>query len=498
MYKRIFTSLAALLLIISAVSACGGGAGGVTDVTAEVTEAETVTEEITEPPEYTPPDSDWGGAELTVAAVDYGRGSGVWFAMDYCEMYSEEENGDPINDAIFERVRKVEEELNLEITLNKFTDITKIEPEFSKTVLAGDDVIDFGMVNALSLPSLLNKSLLIDLKTLPDIDFSRSWWDQNSISELEILGKLRAVTGDISLYNDYAVITYFFNKQLHESLGLDNLYELVRSGKWTLDKAMAMCEAAAADLNGNGETDIGDSFGMLFEQASMRYTAFSCGVRLTKIDSDGVPQLCVDQDLASRVTDAFVPFMKDKRVNILSSNYPGYSNTFTELMLPMFQENRALFYNNQMLVALNLRNMEADLGIVPPPKIDEVQSDYLCPINDFWSTLVVVPITNTQPEMTGQAIEAMGFYGQQLVKPAFIDTTVRTKTLRDEDSSEMMELIFKSRVYDPATFFDFGGLKGIFDTVLSRGAGSFASSYAKIETKAQTAIDKTVQELAEI
>lgn len=165
-------------------------------------------------------------------------------------------------------------------------------------------------------------------------------------------------------------------------------------------------------------------------------------------------------------------------------------------MLPMFQDNRALFYNNQMLVALNLRNMEADFGIVPPPKLDEAQAEYLSPVNDWWSTLVVVPKTNTQPEMTGQAIEAMGFYGQQIVRPAFIDTTVKSKALRDEDSSEMMELIFKNRVYDAATIFDFGGLRSIDDPLMSRGEGSFASSYAKIEPRAQKAIDKLIGELS--
>ncbi|NLB17100.1 MAG: hypothetical protein GX827_09905 [Clostridiales bacterium] len=501
MFKRITVSLAALLLIISflsALSACGGDADGVTDNTAEAAEAQAVTETetATEPPEYTPPESDWGGAEITVAAENYGKGNN-WIALDYCEMFSEEENGDPLNDAIYKRMRAVEEELNLKISLYGIDRSTDIAKELTKTVSAGEDIIDFGMATTVYLPAILNKKLLIDLKTLPDIDFSHSWWDRNSIAELEILGKLCAVTGDISLYNDYAVITYFFNKRLHESLGLDNLYDLVRSGKWTLDEAMAMCEAAAADLNGNGEPDIEDRFGMLFESNSLRYTAFSCGVRFTKIDSEGVPQLCVNQDLASRVADAFVPFMKDKRVNILANNYTGYNNTFTDLMLPMFQDNRALFYNNQMLVALNLRNMEADFGIVPPPKLEEAQSGYHCPINDSWTTLVVVPVTNTIPEMTGQVIEAMGFYGQQLVKPAFIDTTVRSKALRDEDSSEMMELIFKSRIYDPATFFDFGGINGLFDTVLNRGEGSFASSYAKIETKVQKDIDKTVQELAE-
>ncbi len=498
MFKRIIIFIISLLLTFSVLSACGEQVDSAADETTEITESQTAAEETTtEPPEYIPPeDSDWGGAEITIAAINYGWGNGAWIATGYCEMYAEEESGDPLNDAIYERMRAVEEELNLKISGYKLKKFSAAATDFSKTVLAGEDVIDFGMVNASNLPTLLNKGLLIDLKTLPYIDFSRSWWDQNLISELEIVGKLRAATGDISLYNDYAAITYFFNKHLHESLGLENLYDLVRGGGWTIDKAMAMCEAAAMDLNGNGEPDIDDSFGMLLEPSTIRYTMYSCGVRLTKIDSDGVPQLCVDTDIGSRVADAFVPFMKDKRVNILSSNYGGYSNTFTDLMLPMFIDNRALFYNNQMLVALNLRNMEADFGIVPTPKLDEAQTEYFCPVSEWWATLAVVPVTNTQPEMTGQAIEAMGFYGQQLIKPAFIDTTVKTKTLRDEDSSEMMELIFKSRVYDSASFFDYGGIKGLFDTVFNRGEGSFVSAYAKIETKAQKAIDKLIGELS--
>jgi len=496
LFKRIFTAVLALLMIFSVLSACGEQADGAADETTEITESQTTVEETTtEPPEYIPPeDSDWGGAELTVAAEFYGKGNN-WVAMDYCELYSEEEDGDPLNDAIYFRLRAVEEELNLKISLYPLTNILT---ELTKTVSAGEDVIDFGMATVAYISPIMNKGLVIDLKTLPYIDFSHSWWDQNLISELEILGKLRAATGDISLYNDYAAITYFFNKHLHESLGLENLYDLVRSGGWTLPKAIEMSEAAAMDLNGNGEPDIEDSFGMLLEPSTLRYTFFSSGVRFTKIDSDGVPQLCVNQDLASRVVDTLVPFMKDKRVNILSSNYGGYSNTYTDLMLPMFQDNRALFYNNQMLVALNLRNMEADFGIVPPPKLDEAQAEYLSPVNDWWSTLVVVPKTNTQPEMTGQAIEAMGFYGQQIVRPAFIDTTVKTKALRDEDSSEMMELIFKNRVYDAATIFDFGGLRSIDDPLMSRGEGSFASSYAKIETRAQKAIDKLIGELSDM
>ena len=73
-----------------------------------------------------------------------------------------------------------------------------------------------------------------------------------------------------------------------------------------------------------------------------------------------------------------------------------------------------------------------------------------------------MPKTNTDLEMTGHVLEAMGYYSQQILTPAFIDTTVRHKALRDEDSSNMLNLIFENRVYDIANIYDFGGVQSLF------------------------------------
>ena len=116
----------------------------------------------------------------------------------------------------------------------------------------------------------------------------------------------------------------------------------------------------------------------------------------------------------------------------------------------------------------------------------------MVPISVAWGTFLVMPITNDKFDMTGHVIEAMGYYGQQLVTPAFIETTVQGKTLRDDESIEMLDILLSNRVYDIATFYNWGGINDMFSQIAMKSNLQFASSYAKIEKKVQAALEKTV------
>ena len=159
----------------------------------------------------------------------------------------------------------------------------------------------------------------------------------------------------------------------------------------------------------------------------------------------------------------------------------------------MFCENRALFFTNQLMVALNLRDMDADFGIIPTPKYDETQKDYMCPINDWWATFLVVPVTNSKYDMTGHVIEALGYYGQQYIRPAYFETTVQGKTLCDEASIEMLNLILDNRVYDLASFYNWGNVFQMYNDIAYNTRLNYSSEYAKIEKKAKAALEDTIE-----
>ena len=489
--KRILALILCALMLVPALVSCEGGDDAGTPsgdtAAADTTAAETTAAETSE---YEAPEVNYDGAEVTLAVIDYvttGTASS-WVASSYCEGFMPEQNGDILNDAIYERNQKVEEELGVKLDFFSMTSFSNAAAEFQKPVLAGEDLIDFGLMNGGGMPKLMGTDYLVELTDL-DLDLSYSWWDQGSIEEFTVFDKLHTVTGDISLNAAYAPITLFFNKALVKDFDLEDPYETVYNGSWTLDKSMEMCYAVAADLNGNGEVDIEDRFGMLFEGSTLGNMVLSSGERFTTRDSDGVPQPAINTERTAKVLEKFIPFMEDKETNVLNSNYAsGYKNVFTDLMLPMFIDDRALFYNNQLLVALNLRDMEADFGVLPTPKLEESQEKYYIPYSNHWATFVVVPVTNSQYDMTADVIQSMGYYSQQLVIKAYIDVTVMDKALRDEDSVAMLDIILNNRVYDIGQIFSWN-LTG----VISITTPNLASTYASKEESILAAMQKSIE-----
>ena len=65
--------------------------------------------------------------------------------------------------------------------------------------------------------------------------------------------------------------------------------------------------------------------------------------------------------------------------------------------------------------------------------------------------------------------------------------------IRDEDSREMLEIIFEYRVYDLGDIFGWGGISGAFQTAVNAGAENFASSAKKIEKIFNKAVEKSLK-----
>ena len=273
---------------------------------------------------------------------------------------------------------------------------------------------------------------------------------------------------------------------------------LVREGRWTADKSIEMARAAASDVNGNGTVDVEeDHFGMALESLSMIYAVYASGVSLTDKDEDGVPFIDVDEERATAVLDKYAGFFNTADVTMFSDKIGGYSNVFRELFLPSLMENRLLFFSNQLLVALNLREMDSDFGILPHPKLDEAQADYLCPVSYWWATFAVVPKVNSRYDLTGDMMEAMGYYSQQLITPAYMEKSIQGKSLRDEDSLDMLDVILRGRVYELAAIYNWGSVNSMFAQLSTSSDPKFASAYKSVQKMANKALEQTIGEIRE-
>jgi len=488
MKKRIISITLLLSLLLSA---CGSGTG---ETSADTTSGEPeLSSDEAQTGEYKKPSVDYKGAEFTV--IDRKMENPMWIASGYSNIEAEEENGEPINDAQYKRNRQVEEELNIKL-VQYSTEAAECANELRKLVLAGEDAVDAAMVRGNTMFTLLGEeNLLTSFNDIPTMDTEASWWDQNASETFTFGGELMAITGDLSLFTSFAPVLMFINKEVAESHGIGDCYELVREGKWTWDKVMEMCELAAHDLNGDSKMDENDAYGMALQTGLLADSLISCGGRFTNSTPGGI-ELVLNNERTAAVVEKIVPFLNNDKVNSVANRYTGtYKNPYYMMHLPMFKNNQILFNFNQILVALDLRAMEADYGVLPLPKFDEAQENYYTSMSYTWVSLLCIPSTNTRLDMTGHVLDALGYYSKQYVTAEFIETTVRNKSLRDEDSAEMLEIIMDNTVYDIAHVYNWGKIIDEFYKLGTKNNTNFASMWASIEDKVTSELKTSLEQL---
>ena len=494
--KKLISTILLITMLLSVLASCAKGGNGdnatsATDTTVatSASDGNATTEEVTtEAPEYVKPTADYTGKTFTFSSVKYTNPN--WIATAYVEASKPEINGDIINDSMYERIAATEETLGITVESNIYTNNNSI----MNMVMAGDYIADCIILEGLEFASVLPKNLLIDLNDINTLDLSASWWDQNAVSALSLGGKLYGAVGDISPMGLLAANCVYVNRALLATAGLSDPAELVKSGKWTYDVMEEMGRVVAHDVNGDGKMDVEDIFGL--DSEPIGYVAIgSCGITYTAKDSNDMPIWALDEEKAVSAIEKLIPLFRDKDITLYSQDFTGrgYSNIFRNLIVQKFIEDEILFVNNWLCVALELREMDSDFGLLPPPKFDEQQENYMVYNSPSWTTYTGVPKTvkDEDLEFIGDVMNALGYYGHEHIYTALIDTAITYKSLRDEGNREMMELIYANRIFDLADIYDFGGIQAMMNSFVSSNSTNFTSlykSYSKI-------IEKQVQQI---
>lgn len=486
--KQLTQMLAAVLalLMVSSFAACGGNANDNTASNEKDADGEDTTiTETTEAPEYVKPTERFDGKTFIYSSREQPNPS--WIVRTYLEASRPEPNGDVINDSFYERILTVEEELGVTIQSNIYNDVSIM----TKSVMAGDHYADMIVDNGNNTRSLLTQNVLTDLFEIPTLDLDRSWWNQNSVESLSIGGKLFLVSGDISPLGLLAANATFVNKGMIKAYNLENPYDAVRNGTWTYDMMEQMGRVVASDVDGDGVMTAKDVFGLSGEGLGM-VTLGAQGVRFTEKDENDIPKLIIDEDLAAAAVERIVTLFRNKDITLYASDFSGYNNVFRDLIVEKFIADELMFVNNWLVVSLELRNMDSDFGILPPPKHSESQDGYRAYQSETWTTYAIVPKTANDLEMVGTVMNALGHYGHEYIYTALIDKTITTKTLRDTDTEEMLDIIYNNRCFELAGIYNWGSINNILTSFINDNTTNFASTYAANIEKINAAIEETV------
>ena len=431
-----------------------------------------------------PADLDFGGHVFTIMNNDYSIP--VWSQID---IGAEEMTGEAINDAVYTRNASVADRYNCTVASRK---TLNLPGDLSVAVKAGDDSVDLATVHLRSFADHAQEGLYVELHTVSTMDMTKPWYDHNSVEELSIKHKLYGAATDITLMDKQATTAMVFSKPLYEDYGFaaeSSFYDLVKEGRWTYEKLYSMATSVSSDLNGDGKRTEDDLYGLLYQRDTLTSLLNGFGISVMTKNADDVPEPTLMNpegvDVLDRIFDLI--YQRDYCMNVMS--YFGES-FWSDKMVGMFEESKSLLMWIRLADVENLRTMDIDFGIVPVPMMNEGQGEYFSSVNPYVGTVTCMPRSNYDPESTGWFIEALASESHYAVLPEYYEINLKGKVARDQESRDMLDLIFGNRIYDLGQIYDPGDFANTLIYMTMTDDRDVASKWAKTEKMVNKVLEK--------
>ena len=439
-----------------------------------------------------PEDIDYDGYVFTFLSHEEAATGWDWATPQPRECVAEVADAeDPINDAVYRRNTYIMDKYGVEFDLITNSNETSL---LKKSVQAGDNNYDAVLIYNNNVPGVVTNDLLLEVSHLPYLDLEKPWWDKG-VNAMSVAKKQYLLAGDLLILDNEATNAIIFNKDLMQSLGIDLPYNMVKEGKWTFDAMLEMCKGAELDLNGDGKLDYKDDrFSFVTFNDTLQAFLVAGGGTFAAKDSDDIPYMCFAEQKNLDVMDKAMNLLyKETNPGVLNVQKDAGSaaETWRILYYDGFMDNRALFMWIRMRVVEVFRGMDANFGILPMPKYDEAQDDYCSLVNPYTGVMMGVPKT-AEPERTSIILEALSAESKYTLQPAYYDIVLSRKFTRDDESQDMLDIIFGNQIYDIGGVYSFGGVFSDFNGLASKEDRNIISYYDKKIGNMEKAIDKVV------
>jgi hypothetical protein len=157
----------------------------------------------------------------------------------------------------------------------------------------------------------------------------------------------------------------------------------------------------------------------------------------------------------------------------------------------MMKNNRTLFAATLTIAMEDLRDMETDYGIIPNPKYDEAQQDYITYLYTD-DPPVSIPVTVKDTERSAVVLENLCAETYYQVKDVYINALLENKIARDEESIQMLNLIISQPTYiDIVMQYQWGDIFGRLNNCFL-GSESVASALESQKEPVNQAMKQTI------
>ena len=446
--KKVLCLILAGLMLGSALSMVACGNTNETNQDQGQGDTQAVVEEDTTPPEYIceiPSTLKFDGKEVNILfAKRPGRED---------EMVSADHLGEGVlSDAVYQRNMAVEEQLGVKLVYIANDDDT-VSDKLKTDISSGDgayDLIADGTFRAI-VPVI--DGFYKDLNQTEYVDTSKHYWTQgyNDMVTFTSDNKQYLVTGSVAISLFRYMYLTIYNKTLMEELDKPNLYDVIKNGQWTLDYQYGLINETYADY-GDPAVDEGDFHGFVTgDTISVDPYMVACDIPMIIKDAE-TRELVFNIEAQSKLVD-----LCDK-VQKLYNDQSTYVYK-TSAMDDVGKTNIIQKFTNKkaMMATIQFYSMEAnynevgalDYGIAPIPKFSEDQKEYRSYVQDQVTGMGISAVVRSDREdMVSATLESIGYHSYRLVRPAYYETTLSKRYMQDENSLEILGLIFDSLSFD--------------------------------------------------
>lgn len=416
---------------------------------------------------------DFGGKTFTILDANGAPNTNV-------NIPEEEENGEVINDALIKRDNFIDNLYKVSIEYVQTTSSDGINL-LKNSVLADERAYDlvFAPISGDGLNSAASAGVLANMDSFDELSLDKSWWSPLIYSSLSIDGHIYYTGGDIAPSIYCAPGCIYLNKELAKDyqISIDDVYDSVNNGKWTVEYLTHLTKDLSQDLNNDDTLKADDDFfGFLNEPNGLSAAVLlaGSGIDLSSIDKNGQLTTTLGNEATYNAID---------KLQALVTNAP-YNNLHSA-----FIEDRAIFMLHYVSSAYSrYRDMTSDFAILPIPKYDENQSTYRSLVNTWCNSFVGIP-ANVDSTFVPFITEALAYYSHENVRPYSYENAFKEKGARDERDAEMLDLIFDTLYLDFNSFINFGGSLDKLASALFKG-GSFSSDWASIKESVIAEMDE--------
>lgn len=371
------------------------------------------------------------------------------------EMFIDESNGEMLNDARFDARTAVESRLNVSFEEEYYGDLGNYSDNDAprNLLLSGDTTYDIYNGRHAHMFTYAAQGLAHKLTEVPYLDLTAHWWDEEFSNDITLGKEKYFAFGAYNLTTYDSIHMLLFNKKLFTDLNIEEMrlggqtiYDVVKAGNWTYDLMNEVMTDVSADMDGDGVMTKADRWAYV-TPAKQVLPSFLIGGGFYMVQKDENNFLYNSMEGNEGFYDAFIDIMDMMWTNSTWFPTPASMTDEEELEIyDMFKNGQGLFCDSTGGNVIRYREMDIDFGIIPYPKSSDSQ-EYYCSRSEY-PELFVIPLVNDTLDCTGAVLEALSSEYYRSVIPAYFEQSLKGRTVRDEESSEMLELIYAHRVFD--------------------------------------------------